>query len=154
MLLHEHHRDIEGMSRLRYGLETRDPYCDRRFAEFTLGIPTDQFSRDGETRWLARRVLADRLPQELLSQTRRGRQCPEWHYLASRRVDQLREAFERIARSPLASRVLDVKRMKALLDTWPPHAEAAVGKEHLYQNALQRGIIVGSFLRWFEGGNA
>ena len=154
MLRNEHHHDIEGIARLRYGLEMRDPYCDRRFAEFTLALPEDQFLRHGQSRWLARRVLADRLSKELLSQTRRGRQCPEWHYLASRRIDKLRHNVERIERSPLASRVLDVKRMKALLDTWPSEAEAAKGKESLYQYALHRGIIVGSFLRWFEGGNA
>lgn len=154
LLLNERSRDLAGIARLRYGIERRDPYTDRRFVEFAMAIPDDQFYCDGQSRWLGRRVLADRLPQEILSQTHIGWQCPEWHHLASRRLDKTAEAIARIERSPLASRVLDVKRMKQLFETWPKNAEAARGKEMLYQHALHRGIIVGSFLRWFEGGNA
>jgi asparagine synthase (glutamine-hydrolysing) len=154
ILLDEHGRDIDGIMRSRYGLDQRDPYRDRRLVELTQAIPEDQFFRNGQPRWLARRVLADRLPAEILSQTRRGEQSPEWYHHASRRLDAMGEAIARIERSPLASRVLDVKRMKALFESWPKDAQAARGQERLYQNALQRGIIVGSFLRWFEGGNA
>jgi asparagine synthase (glutamine-hydrolysing) len=133
--------------------DTRDPYADRRLVEFTLGIPETQYMRGGEDRWLARRVLADRLPVSVTSESRRGLQCPEWYDVVTARRDDMVAAVERIARSPLASRVVDVPRMEALLDDWPADAEAAKARKQILGHALQRGIAIGGFLRWYEGGN-
>ncbi len=147
-------RDKSGADRRRKDWVAHlDPYADRRLVEFTLGIPNDQFWRDGQDRWLARRVFADRLPPELLAETRRGLQCPEWHAVLTPRRDEMAEAIDRIERSPLASRVVDVARMRALLDSWPTDAEAARGGKQLYAHALSRGISMGGFLRQYERSN-
>ena len=130
-----------------------DPLGDRKLAEFTLGTPENQFRRDGVGRWLARRVLADRLPADLLAQNQRGKQVAEWYTLANMRREHTAQEIERIGRSPLASRVLDVKQLKALVDNWPKDAEAAVKTEHLHRFALHQGVTIGSFLRWHEGSN-
>ena len=145
--------DFRGFTRRKWTVETRDPYRDRRLVEFCLGIPEDQYWREGQGRWLARRVLADRVPAETLAQLRRGRQSPEWYTLATRRRDGMAAAIDRIARSPLASRVIDVKRMRALLDDWPSDADAAHQSLALHGHALQRAISMGGFLRWHEGRN-
>ncbi len=146
-------RDKGATARRHAQIETRDPYADRRMIEFTLGIPERQFWHAGEDRWLARRVLADRLPRELISERRRGAQCPEWYGIVSARRDGMAEAIARIECSPLASRVVDIPRMKALLDDWPEDAEAAMPHRQVYGYALARGISMGGFLRWYEGGN-
>jgi len=146
-------RDKGATARRRAVIEMRDPYADRRLVEFTLGIPERQFWHAGVDRWLARRVLADRLPREITDERRRGAQCPEWYTIVSARRDGLAAAIERIARSPLASRVVDVPRMKALLDNWPKDAEAAKPYKQIYGRALARGISIGGFLRRYEGGN-
>lgn len=149
----QRNRDKQSGARRRGGPETIDPYADRRLVEFTLAIPENQFWHRGEDRWLARRVLADRLPHRLVTERRRGLQCPEWFELASRRREGMAEAIERIARSPLASRVVDVPRMRALLDDWPKDAVEAHSKKQIYGRALARGISIGGFLRWHERGN-
>src|SRR3569623_1871409 len=147
-------RDGAGGAARRYRrFDVRDPYADRRLGEFTLGIPETQYMRGGEDRWLARRVLADRLPPSVTGERRRGLQCPEWYDVVSARRDDMIAAVERIAASPLASRVVDVPRMKALLDDWPADAEAAKARKQILGHALQRGIAIGGFLRWYEGGN-
>lgn len=133
--------------------EVLDPYRDRRLVEFTLGTPEGQFQRNGVDRWLARRVLADRVPAELLAQTRHGVQNGEWYHLASMHREQTAEAVERLARSPLASRVLDVPFLKGLVDSWPRNAEEAIRSENEHRNMLQFSVSVGSFLRWYEGSN-
>jgi asparagine synthase (glutamine-hydrolysing) len=133
--------------------EVLDPFHDRRLVEFTQGIPESQFARKGNRRWLARRVLADRLPAELLAQTRRGRQGEEWYHLASLRREHTIETIERLARSPLASRILDVPRLKKLVTTWPKNAEEARKTEAEHQRALHHGVVLGSFLIWYEGSN-
>jgi asparagine synthase (glutamine-hydrolysing) len=146
-------RDFQGPARRRGTYQDQDPYFDRRMVEFCLGIPDDQYWRDGQNRWLARRVLADRVPPETLAQTGHGSQAPEWYALATARRDVLAEAVDRIARSPLASRVLDVPRMRKLLDEWPADAEAARTTMTLHRYALPRAIAMGGFLRWHEGRN-
>lgn len=146
-------RDMLALARRRWRVSSRDPYADRALVEFALAIPEDQYWRKGTSRWLARRVLADRVPAEILSQERRGKQSPEWYYLATRRLDGTREAIERLSRSKLASRVLDIPRMRTLVEQWPSDAEAARAHEMLHGHALHRAIAMGGFLRWFEGGN-
>ncbi|QNA82830.1 hypothetical protein G4G27_01470 [Sphingomonas sp. So64.6b] len=146
-------RDIMAGSRHFFSFDQRDPMTDRRLAEFTLGVPEDQFFHKGEGRWLARRVLADRVPHAIATEQRKGRQCPEWYHIASKRRDAMAASIERIERSPIASRVLDIPRLKMLLDTFPKDAEAAMSSSAEHGPILQRGILMGSFLRWHEGGN-
>ncbi|MCW3847394.1 asparagine synthase-related protein [Sphingomonas sp. LB-2] len=133
--------------------EMLDPFSDRRIAEFTLGVPERQYQRDGVRRHLARRAFADRLPEALLAQTRRGRQIGEWYHLANLRREQTAEAVERLSRSPLASRILDVKHLKTLVDTWPGNAEEAQRSERQHRYVLHFSVAMGAFLRWHEGSN-
>lgn len=130
-----------------------DPFADRRLAEFTLGIPEAQFRSGGVSRWLARRVLADRVPAEVLAQTGRGRVLAEWYHLASLRREETAQAVERLAASPFASRVLDIAYLKKLVDTWPKDAEEARRTEREHRYVLNFSVAVGSFLRWHEGSN-
>lgn len=146
-------RDFSGYVRRRRTVKTRDPYLDRALVEFCLGIPDAQYWRDGQDRWLARRVLADRMPAETLAQTTKGQQSSDWYGIASARRDSMAMEIDRIARSPLASRVIDVARMRALLDDWPKDADTARTSVNLHGHALQRGIAMGGFLRWHEGRN-
>lgn len=151
------HREVSA-DRLAYlrsktKYEMLDPYRDRGLVEFTLGTPERQFQRHGIGRWLARRALADRVPAPVLAQPGRGVQNGEWYHLASQYRDETAEAVERLARSPLASRVLDVNFLKTLVDSWPKNAEEAMRSEAEHRNMLQFGVSVGSFLRWYEGSN-
>ncbi|PXA84564.1 hypothetical protein DMC47_40005 [Nostoc sp. 3335mG] len=153
LLVGEARLDQYAYLRGEWSFEMLDPYTDRRLVEFTLGLPESQFARRGTRRWLARRALADRLPAELLAQTRRGRQIGEWYHLASLRREQTIQAVERIAKSPLASRVLDVPRLQRLVNDWPKDAEAARASEGGHRVALHQGVVIGSFLCWYEGNN-
>lgn len=153
MLQGQRGRDMLAFGRKRWRVSSRDPYSDRAMVEFALAIPEDQYWRAGESRWLARRVLADRVPAEILSQQGKGKQSPEWYFVATRRREEMAEAIDRLSRSRLASRVLDIPRMRSLLDTWPTDAESAQKAETLYGHALHRAISMGGFLRWHEGGN-
>jgi asparagine synthase (glutamine-hydrolysing) len=145
--------DFVTYARARWSFDARDPYRDRRMVEFCLGVPQDQYWRGGERRWLARRVLADRVPAETLAQTRQALQAPEWFMLGSSHRDAMAEAIDRIARSPAASRVIDVPRLRALLDGWPADADAAQASYMLHGVALPRAIAMGGYLRWHEGRN-
>jgi asparagine synthase (glutamine-hydrolysing) len=156
-LLFDHNqfgRDYRAMSHDLLGYETRDPHADRRLLEFALAIPERMFRRDGIPRSFARAVLADRLPPEIVSEQRRGANVPDWF----RRVDGRREAIaadiERLQSSPLASRLIDLPRLRRLVDQWPADEKAAQARIPEYKLVLARGIHIGRFIRWVEGGNS
>lgn len=135
------------------GYELRSPLAYMPLVEFTLRVPSTQFCRDGELRWLARRVLADRLPAESLMEDKFGAQHPEWYDTLSSLQDGYQTDLNRLGSSPLTARLVDLKRAQALLDTWPKDAHEAMPRREAYANALCRGLHVARFIRWNEGGN-
>ena len=134
--------------------DLRDPYADRELIEFSLSVPETLFRRHGIHRWFARQVFADRLPGEILTETRRGEQAPNWFESLDARKSLIESEVERIEGSKLASRLIDVPRLKRLVTEWPADARAAEARMPEYRLALDRAVHVGQFIRWVEGGNA
>lgn len=133
------------------GLELRDPTADIDLLEFCFAVPDEQYLRDGTTRWLARRVLADRLPPQVINETRRGFQCPEFLHRMTLQRDRIVAGVSALEHSFLASRVLDIERMKWLAKNWP--TDAATTPFGDYGAVLHRGLHIGQFLLWVEGAN-
>lgn len=146
-------RTLSTCQHFRDGVERRDPLGDARLAEFCLAIPSDQFTRFGQDRYLARRVLADRLPPEVLQERRSGRQCAEWFDWATRKRAWLAAELDGIEASALGRELIDVPRLRGILDRWPDNADMAEPRYEQLMNVLGRGVAVGSFIRWAEGGN-
>jgi len=148
----------EGAGALRTltGVTMSDPFADRRVLDFCLALPADQFLRDGQTRSLARRAFADRLPPEIASNTRRGAQNTDWHARLTPLRDSMAADIERLERSALASRLLDIPRLKGIIDRWPKDGGAVLhdGSDGtLFRVTLLRALHLGRYLRWVEGGN-
>jgi len=147
-------RDGSGMESEIAGVSLRSPLGDRRLLEFTLTVPEFMFRRDGVARSFARRVLADRLPREIVDEPRRGVPHPAWFRALDAQRDNIGRDLERIAVSPLAGRMLDIPRLKRLMDEWPKDESAAQLRAREYQRLLARGVHIGRFIRWLEGSNA
>lgn len=141
---------ISAMDPVR-GFAVRDPTADLDLLEFCFAVPDEQYLRNGVSRWLARRVLADRLPPEVVNETRKGYQCADFLHRMTLQRDAIIEGVEALERSPLASRTLDVARLKQLAANWPTDPAAARPVD--YKAVLYRGLHIGRFLRWIEGGN-
>ena len=137
-----------------WGLDHRDPMADRRLIEFCLSVPTDQFLRDGIQRSLARRALADRVPQEVLHTKDRGLQAIDWHESLTRLRARLADEIERLAACGPAARALDIDRLRGLVGNWPSGGWERADTILSYRAALLRGISVGHFLRRASGSNA
>lgn len=138
-----------GLVRALHGFEVRDPMADRRLLEFCLSLPDSLYLKNGVSRRLARLATADRLPVEIVSNPRRGLQCPEYLHRLKRMRPLLAESLDQLADSSLARQLLDLERMKALLSKWPSdhgHPE--------YLTVLHRGLHFGQFLLWAERGGA
>jgi asparagine synthase (glutamine-hydrolysing) len=147
-------RDVRGSAEEVYGFEIRDPHGDRRLLEFALSVPEPIYQRDGVQRAFARRVLADRLPPAIFKERRRGAHTPTWFRSLDARRKDIAEDIERLGASPLASRLLDLPRLKRLMSQWPKDANQAERRSAEFQLALARGVHVGRFIRWVEGSNA
>lgn len=151
--LNQYASDMRAMAGEIVGHEVRDPHADRRLLEFALAVPEPMFRRDGVPRSFARRVLADRLPREILDERRRGANIPTWfRSLDAKRADIARE-IDCLEASPLARRLLDLPRLKRLIAQWPKDEQAAEYRFGEYRLALAGALHAGRFIRWVEGGN-
>jgi asparagine synthase (glutamine-hydrolysing) len=147
-------RDGIGIEAEVTGIARRSPLGDRRLLEFTLTVPEPMFRRNGVARSFARRVLADRLPPKILNEARLGVAEPAWFRALDSQRDNIGRDLERIEASPLARRMLDIPRLKRFMDEWPKDEQAAQLRAREYQRLFARGIHIGRFIRWVEGGNA
>jgi asparagine synthase (glutamine-hydrolysing) len=146
-------RDLRAMYCDAQSLEMRDPYADRELLEFCLAVPEWLYRRDGVPRAFARAVFADRLPAEILEETRRGIQVPNWFAMLDARKPMIEAEVARIEGSALARRLIDLPRLKRLLSEWPKDAQQAEAKFNVHRVALGRAVHLGQFIRWVEGGN-
>ena len=58
------------------GLEARVPLLDHRFVSFAARVPMDLKYRDGETKYLMKKVLSRHIPEELYRRPKRGFSSP------------------------------------------------------------------------------
>jgi len=131
-------------------LDFRDPTYDRRVVEFCLTVPLEEFLRGGQLRSLARRAMAGRLPPATLQRTRRGRQSADWHLSMGAVRGRMSAEVERLRRSPLASRMLDLARMRSLIENWPSSGFERHDLNRSHHIALTRGFSVGRFLMQYD----
>ena len=136
-----------------WGIDRRDPLADKRLVEYCLSIPTEQYLANGVPRALAKRVLADRLPQAVLNEQRKGYQAVDWHEgLTAARAEVVAE-LDRLSACGAAANALDIERIKALIANWPTSGWERPEVMQPYRLALLRGIAAGHFLRKASGAN-
>ncbi|MEO7687776.1 MAG: asparagine synthase-related protein [Sphingomonas sp.] len=129
-----------------WGLDIRDPTADRRLVEFALALPVEHFLAGGTARGLARHGLADRLPQSVLDEHRRGYQGAGWHEGLTERRARLLDEVAAIGRCPAATAILDMPRLQTLVAEWPANWEDPA-TESLYRARLLPAIAAGHFIR-------
>lgn len=147
--------DLHAGWRAAYGVDLRDPTSDRRIIEFCLAIPDEQYLNKKGMRWLAQRAFANHLPAEVLNNRLCGAQDPGWYLRMQGLREELRAEVQRLEKSDLARRALNLPRLKKMLDDWPAEDADWNARETqgLYRQCLLRGIMVGRYIRWFEGEN-
>ncbi|MGE0179283.1 MAG: XrtA/PEP-CTERM system amidotransferase [Sphingomonas sp.] len=92
-------------------LEAREPLLDHRLIEFAARLPARLRLRGGSGKWLLKRVLADRLPAEILHRPKMGFVTPVSAWF----------------RGPLAGEAARIARGSALAETGWFDAEAIAG---------------------------
>lgn len=147
-------RDRSGAEREMGGLELRDPHADRRVLEFALAVPEPLYRRNGVHRSFARALFADRLPDEILREQRSGAAGGgPWFRMLDARRQEFAAELERFESSALAKKLLDLPRLKRLLDDWPKDEHCAQRRQNDYKLAFPKAMHIGRFIKWVEGGN-
>jgi len=146
-------RDTQGVLRAMTGIDQRIPLADRRVVEFFGSLPLEDFLKDGVRRSLARRMLAGQAPAEIIDSRCGGKQNGDWHARVTANLPAIQADLNRLRASPMARRVVDVDKLQTLLDTWPADAAAAELRRASCYAMLTRGMEMGRFLAWHEGGN-
>jgi asparagine synthase (glutamine-hydrolysing) len=136
-----------------WGIDMRDPTADRRLVEYCLRVPADQFLHEGVRRSLARRMLADRLPAQIVQSHARGYQGADWKDALARARGEVEAEVQRISASGAAGRQMDLERFRSLLEEWPADLDTP-DAERLYRSMLLRTVSAGHFARKVEGSNA
>ncbi len=132
--------------RTLYGVDMRDPCGDKRLFEFCYSIPIEQYIVGDAPRSLVRRAMKDRLPASTLARTIRGQQGADWYLSMEDARPFLPAEATLIEQSPTARRMLDLPRMRALLETWPETGLEQLDTSHCYGDALCRFMSFGYFL--------
>ena len=136
-----------------FGVDIRTPLADRRLVEFCLRVPESQFARAGTDRWLIRRAMAGRLPERTLSGRQRGLQAPSWFSDMTRDRPELLGAVARFERDHLARRLLDLPRLRRMLEEWPARPPTSAADVQIYRGAVGNALMTGAFLLWAQGGS-
>ena len=135
----------------QFGVDTRQPLCDKRLVEWCIGVPETQCKRNGQPRFLVRRAMADRLPPLIVNNRKRGLQAADWleHLRAARRA--IEAELEQLEQSPTANSILDVVQLRQMFEELPddlkPESWGAVDK---YRITLEHGVMLGRYLRSFD----
>lgn len=137
-----------------WGIDKRDATADRRLIEFCLSLPLDMLAKNGVRRPLARAALADRLPAAVLDERRKGYQAADWHVGLTADRGRIAELLDRFAGDPYASSVLDVPRLRALLQAWPAGGWEQPETIARYRIALLDGLAAGHFILSAAGSGA
>lgn len=127
------------------GVDERDPSADRRLIEFSLRLPASQLLRDGVSRPLARKALADRVALEVLDSRVRGLQSGDWFSRFKRAEAQA--AIEEIESCPRVGELLDVMKMKRAVADWPTHDWNSTRNRAKYFISLPSAFSTAFFLK-------
>jgi len=119
-----------------FGIDTRTPAFDRRVVEFCIGIPEDQYLRQGCDRWLIRRAMKGRLPNTVLYKKKYGAQAADWYPRLTRERTQIAEKVKHLTANIEVASVVDLQSLSAILDDWPEQQPP----EYSQEQALLLGI--------------
>jgi asparagine synthase (glutamine-hydrolysing) len=151
MHVEQHISGVNGAYSALYGVDIRDPTADVRIAEFCLSLPEAQYSRQGVSRSLIRRAMADRLPTEILANSRRGVDTADWFERLSGARATVHSELRLLDGNETARAVLDLPRLRRLAEHFDAPSADPYQRMLDYRHVLERGLMMGRFIRWFDG---
>jgi asparagine synthase (glutamine-hydrolysing) len=94
--------------------------------------------------------MAGRLPKDTLAARQRGLQAAAWFETMSAERTALLAEVQAFEADGLASRILDLPRMRTLLEQWPRERPLDAGGVAVYRGQLPLALVTGRFLLWAQ----
>jgi asparagine synthase (glutamine-hydrolysing) len=135
------------------GIDMRVPAADQRVVEFCIGIPNDQFRRNGRERWLIKRVMEGRLPDSVLSNTKKGYQASDWFLRMGRERERIAEEVKRLTGNPEVNSIIDLQRLIEVLDQWPAREPEVFSDEQRLLMWIPQALGAANFIERVTGVN-
>ncbi|MDD2856974.1 MAG: asparagine synthase-related protein [Desulfuromonadaceae bacterium] len=98
-----------------YNIEVRDPTIDRRLIEFCLQVPDRQYFSQGKKRNLIRHAMIDRMPAEVIFNTRIGAQSADVAFRVQAEYQPFSSVLVEIEKNEVAKTCLDVAKIMTIL---------------------------------------
>ncbi|KRT58807.1 asparagine synthase (glutamine-hydrolyzing) [endosymbiont of Ridgeia piscesae] len=95
-------------------LEVRVPFLDHRLVEFANTLPTSVKIRDGVQKYLLKRMLKDKVPDDIVNRGKKGFGMPLKHWLRGKYYDFTRELL--LAPESRSSKFFDQNEIRRLID--------------------------------------
>ncbi len=140
-------------TRLATGIEKRLPMANRSFIEFCWGVPQDQFVRKGTDRWLARRLLSQRLPEKIWQERRTGDDSADWFIHFGRYREGLESELESMRDNPRLNSIFDADRLIRNLREWDGTDARFANHRTTIYNGIGRAVAAARFVNYMEGRN-
>jgi len=139
--------------RLLHGIETRDLTAFRPLFELCAGMPDGLFLRDGRTRWLARKLLDGRVPDEVAWGGETAIQSADFLGRAVLARDSLTQMIDRMDRARPAAQLIDLQRLRGYIAA-NEGPQSGGGRHWLRMTcAVPRGLALARFAQLVEGHN-
>lgn len=138
---------------LLYGVPMRDPTAYLPLLEFCAGIPDEQYLRDGQTRWLARRLMQGRVPEMVRLENRIGAQSSDWPQRFARDREDLIAEMERMKADERLAKIFDFERLAANLREWDGSDRPESRSNFKINAAVGRALVSARFVSHVEGRN-
>lgn len=130
-----------------FGVDVRDPMGDRRFVEYCLALPEEQYMSNGVTRRLARRMAQGRIPAEIHACHSRGLQSADWLDRLLEKREEVIQWIERFEASPEVRKFLDVPELRRIAESLNEDLDgSAAATIGAYKIKLLSGIAHGAFI--------
>jgi asparagine synthase (glutamine-hydrolysing) len=139
--------------RANFGIDTRTPAFDRRLVELCIGIADDQYRRKGRERWLIKRAMQGRLPDVVLSNTKRGYQASDWFERLTRERKHMAAEVKRLTGNPEVSSVINLQRLTEALHRWPEREPPVFSAEQRLLMWIPNALGAANFIETVTGVN-
>ncbi len=132
-----------------FGLDITRPLADKRAVEFGLAVPEEIYVKNGRSRYLACRALADIYPAEFQTRGRRQDMLePDYVDMLRSVQSRINSEVERLSTIAALRPYVDFDKLSAALSTAVPEPTAPV-----QTIAAVRSLRVVQYIAWFRRGN-
>ena len=130
-----------------YDIWVSDATADKRLLEFCLALPNDQFYRDGEEKYLAKRAFANILPHQVLHNRKRGRQAADLQQRLLLERLEMEQIITSFHQSEICNHYLDLRKIENSLSALTQNTHRGFIDT---ANILAKGLMFGLFLQKLE----